>query len=117
MGGANVTGITTHVLDTSRGVPAEGVDLSLSVLKGDDWREIARVRTDVDGRAQAVPEGGSPEAGTYRLRFETGAWLAAQGVEVFHPWVEVTFDVRDPSRHHHIPLLLSPFGYTTYRGS
>jgi 5-hydroxyisourate hydrolase len=110
-----MSGITTHVLDTARGIPAEGVEVTLSARNGESWRELARTRTDADGRAGPLSEGIAP--GTYRLRFETGAWAAARGAEAFHPWVDVTFEVRDPGRHTHVPLLLSPFGYTTYRGS
>lgn len=112
-----MSGITTHVLDTAHGAPVEGLEVSLAVREGDGWRDLARGRTDIDGRARLLPGGMTLEAATYRLRFETGAWHAGHDVETFHPWVEVTFDVRDPTRLHHVPLLLSPFGYTTYRGS
>ena len=112
-----MSGITTHVLDTAGGAPADGVVVSLAIREGKAWREIARVMTDADGRARPLPEDVALEAATYRLRFETGAWIADRGGEGFHPWVDVAFDVRDPSRDHHVPLLLSPYGYTTYRGS
>jgi 5-hydroxyisourate hydrolase len=112
-----MSGITTHVLDTAGGAPAEGVVVSLAVREGKAWREIARVLTGADGRARPLPEDLPLEAATYRLRFETGAWLANRDIEAFHPWVDVAFAVHDPSRDYHVPLLLSPYGYTTYRGS
>lgn len=112
-----MSGITTHVLDMARGLPAEGVEVALSVVEDGGWRQLARARTDADGRARSLPEGVELRAATYRLRFETGVWYGAQGGEGFHPWIDIVFEVRDPARHHHVPLLLSPFGYTTYRGS
>jgi len=111
-----MSGITTHVLDTSRGRPAEGVPVRLERRLENGWRALASSRTDRDGRARDLTTG-DPEAGTYRLTFETAAYFASCGVEGFYPVVEVVFEVRDPSEHHHVPLLLSPFGYSTYRGS
>ena len=108
--------ITTHVLDLTRGLPAAGMGVLLSVRSGEGWREIARGSTDGDGRARMAFD--DPlRAATYRLRFETGDWFRGTGVEAFWPHVEIAFDVTEPSRHHHVPLLLSPFGYSTYRGS
>lgn len=109
-------GITTHVLDTSRGRPAEGVPVRLDVRMDDGWRSLGSSLTDRDGRAQDLFTG-DPPAGTYRLTFGTATYFAFNGVEGFYPLVEVVFEVRDPSQHHHVPLLLSPFGYSTYRGS
>ena len=111
-----MSGITTHVLDTSRGVPAEGVSVRLERRQEDGWWPVGAGRTDADGRARDLAPGDSV-AGTYRLTFETAEYFASRGVEGFYPVVEVVFEVRDPSRHHHVPLLLSPFGYSTYRGS
>src|SRR5262245_18050744 len=111
--------ITTHVLDTARGRPASGITVTLERRTGDaGWTKIGSGRTDADGRVQGglAPEG-AVAAGTYRLRFETGAWFQSQHVEAFWPEVEIAFTVRDASQHHHVPLLLSPFGYSTYRGS
>jgi len=110
--------ITTHVLDTAQGRPAAGVAVTLSVRAGDGWTELARAATGADGRvpnmlpAQAP---GSPGT-TYRLRFEIGAYFAAQGIASFYPAIEVVFTQQD-DRHHHVPLLVSPFGYSTYRGT
>jgi len=113
-----MTGITTHVLDTARGGPAPGVAVSLAgrATSGDGWTEVARATTDADGRvANLLPEKGRTPGGTYRLRFEVGAYFAAQGIRAFYPYVEVVFTMQD-DRHHHVPLLISPFGYSTYRG-
>jgi 5-hydroxyisourate hydrolase len=112
-----MTRITTHVLDTARGKPAAGVPVSLAVRTGEGWTEIAAAPTDADGRvADLLPDGVTRAAGIYRLRFDTGAYFEAQGVPAFHPFVDVTFTV-DEGGHYHVPLLLSPWGYTTYRGS
>lgn len=102
--------LTTHVLDATSGRPAVGVGLALS-LAGE---VIATGATDADGRAEVGPE--VLEPGEYTLRFETGEHFAAAGVETFYPHVSVAFTVGD-ERHLHVPLLLSPFAYSTYRGS
>ena len=111
--------ITTHVLDLANGRPAAGVAVALAFLHPDGgWDDLGRSTTDADGRARDLLPPGSPmEPGTYRLRFETLAYFQGQGVPAFHPWVEIPFLVEDPGRHHHVPLLLSPFGYSTYRGA
>lgn len=108
--------ITTHVLDVARGRPAAGVGVVLSVRTGEGWRELARATTDPDGRVSDFGVG-PPEAADHRLRFETGDWFRGSGVEGFWPHVEVAFQVTDPGQRHHVPLLLSPYGYSTYRGS
>jgi len=110
--------ISTHVLDTSLGRPASGVSVTLEIQSSGTWRELARGVTSLDGRVgELIPQGTLPERGLYRLSFETGVYFKAQGVLSFHPRVRIEFDIRDPAQHHHVPLLLSPFGYTTYRGS
>ncbi len=110
--------ITTHILDTSLGKPAPGVKVRLEVAEGVAWRPIGEGTTDLDGRLKAlVPEGTTLEAGAYRLRFETGEYFSSLGVAGFYPHVDVVFTVREAGGHHHVPLLLSPFGYSTYRGS
>jgi 5-hydroxyisourate hydrolase len=107
--------ITTHVLDTARGRPAAGVAVRLERRTAAEWTEVGAAETDADGRARTlVPDGAGIEAATYRLRFDTGAYL---GRGAFFPEVVLTFAVTAPEEHHHVPLLLSPFGYTTYRGS
>lgn len=112
-----MTSITSHVLDTAAGRPASGVSLALAILKGEGWEPVARAVTDEDGRVQAW----SPEtplgSGTYRIRFQMGAYFERQGHPAFHPWVDVVFACEEPEGHYHVPLLVSPFGYTTYRGS
>jgi 5-hydroxyisourate hydrolase len=110
--------ITTHVLDVARGRPAAGVPIRLDVQDGEAWRAVGGGATDADGRLRTlVPAGATLRAGTYRLRFDTAAYFAAAGVEGFYPHVEVVFAVREGGGHYHVPLLLSPFGYSTYRGS
>jgi 5-hydroxyisourate hydrolase len=112
--------ITTHVLDTALGRPAPAVPVRLEVMdmvRG-VWTELAAGQTDGDGRlTDLLRPGHQLQARTYRLIFDTGAYLRAAGSPAFYPRVEVTFDVSAPDEHHHIPLLLSPFGYSTYRGS
>lgn len=110
--------LSTHVLDTSRGVPAAGVHVILQRISGSESHEIAREVTDPDGRVRDLLGGrGKLESGDYRITFETGAYFAGVGIEAFYPSISVTFTVRDPMQHHHVPLLLSPYGFSTYRGS
>lgn len=104
--------LSTHVLDTSRGRPAAGVRVALQTTTGE---HLADAVTDDDGRAAGIGADGL-ERGDYRLRFDTGAWFAGQGLSGFYPEVLVTFTVAD-DEHLHVPLLLSPYGYSTYRGS
>jgi 5-hydroxyisourate hydrolase len=109
-------GITTHVLDTSRGQAASGVPVLLSVRSGSgEWREIARGSTDADGRARLASA--NVARGVYQLVFGTAAYFRAWNVEGFYPEVEIVFEVRDPSQAYHVPLLLSPYAYSTYRGT
>jgi 5-hydroxyisourate hydrolase len=111
--------ITTHVLDTARGQPAEGVAVVLEFQGGQGgWTELARGQTNANGRLTTLLSDGAPlSAGTYRLCFATGAYHASLGVRGFYPEVQVLFQIDDPGAHYHVPLLLSPFGYATYRGS
>ena len=110
--------ITTHVLDISIGQPATGVPVILEIEKaGGGWRELGRGVTGSDGRLGTLLAPGSLEEGTYRLTFDTRAYFVARKVEALYPQVIVVFDVRRSSEHYHIPLLLSPYGYSTYRGS
>jgi 5-hydroxyisourate hydrolase len=110
--------VTTHVLDTSAGRPAAGVRVALEALdRQAGWRRLGGGATGDDGRLSGLVPEGRLLAGTHRLVFETGAWFAAHGVQTFYPEVSVVFEVSDPSQHFHVPLLLSPFGYSTYRGS
>jgi len=105
--------VSTHVLDNATGAPAEGVAVVLQTRSGD---HLAAAVTDADGRAADLgPAGLAP--GTYRLVFDTGAWFAARGTDAFFPEVAVAFTVAGDAAHYHVPLLLSPFAYSTYRGS
>ena|SRR5256885_5184951 len=114
-----MSAITTHILDVSRGSPASGVSITLEIqTDGNGWRIIGRGETDADGRLRnLLPDDSQLKAGTYRLTFDTGAYFAAQKTEAFYPEVKVAFVVKDGAQHYHVPLLLSPFGYSTYRGS
>jgi 5-hydroxyisourate hydrolase len=113
-----MSAITTHVLDTSRGAPAVGVDVTLEVQESAGWRVLGRGRTDADGRLRdLLPAGAPPIAAVYRLTFDSGAYFAAQHVATFYPTVVVTFTVAAGQSHYHVPLLLAPFGYSTYRGT
>lgn len=110
--------ITTHVLDVSLGRPAAGVPVLLEVEDvGTGWKELGRGETDKDGRLRDLLGPGSLVEGTYRLTFDTHSYFASRKVEALYPLVSVVFSVRDAKQHYHIPLLLSPFGYSTYRGS
>jgi len=100
-------GISTHVLDTAKGRPAEGIGITLE----NDGGVIARGVTNPDGRLKLIDD--PPAAGTYRITFETGAY----DPDGFFPRVVIEFTVREDAQHYHVPLLLSPFGYSTYRGS
>ena len=109
--------ISTHVLDTALGRPAAGVTVTLSRRGADGaWSVVGKGVTDTDGRVRDF-SAGSIEAGDYRLQFATAAYFAAAGAGVFYPEVSVVFSVAVAGAPHHIPLLLSPFGYSTYRGT
>lgn len=108
--------LTTHVLDAATGTPAAGVAVSLARhLPGGGTAAVADGLTDANGRLGLGPE--RLEPGMYALTFGTGAWFADRGIPTFYPLVTVTFSVEESDRHYHVPLLLSPFAYSTYRGS
>jgi len=111
--------ISTHVLDLAQGKPAKDVPVRLEKRgSGGEWVVLRESRTDAEGRcAQLLPEGEILRAGLYRLAFDAASYHLAQDVEGLYPVVEITFQVREGESHAHIPLLLSPHGYTTYRGS
>lgn len=95
-----------------------GLSFSLELQAGSNWKQLATGVTDENGRAgDLIPSSGTFQRGTYRLRFDAAAYFRAQGVETVYSEVIITFEVRNPAEHHHVPLLLSPKGYTTYRGS
>jgi 5-hydroxyisourate hydrolase len=112
-------GLSTHVLDLSLGRPAAGVEVALARRRKDGtWQELGRATTDADGRVpDLLPSGTELAAGTYRLTFDLDGYFRPRGVEAFYPEATVVFTVRDAGGHYHVPLLLSPYGYTTYRGS
>lgn len=103
--------VSSHVLDAVAGLPAEGVHLALYRAEGTE--PIRSGRTDADGRIA----GWETTPGDHRLVFGTGAWFAARGTASFYPEVVIAFSVAEADRHYHVPLLLSPFAYSTYRGS
>lgn len=110
--------LTSHVLDLALGRPAENLAVQLDALAADGtWTRVAERATGPDGRVGDLLAGGRLEARVYRLNFDTGPYFRGTGRPAFYPRVEIIFSVTAPNEHHHLPLLLSPFGYSTYRGS
>ena len=113
-----MSGITTHILDTSRGRPAAGVPATLEVEAAGGWKLLGKGTTNSDGRITDLTSKDTElTAGVYRLIFDTGRYFAGQQTDAFYPQVTIVFRIEDPAQHYHVPLLLSPFGYSTYRGS
>lgn len=111
-------GISTHVLNVALGQPAAGVAVVLDRMEQSGWRPVVACSTDAEGRAASLLSRDLPaDPGLYRLRFGTGAYFAALGVETLFPEIEVHFNVQAGELHYHLPLLLTPHSYTTYRGS
>ena len=109
--------ITTHILDTTRGKPAAGITIVLYRGENDEWTEIARGTTNNDGRIpDLLSKNVILEIGIYKMRFETKDYFDKDRIPTFYPYVEIIFDLQSTD-HYHIPLLLNPFGYSTYRGS
>ena len=109
--------LTTHILDTTKGQPAAGVTIVLFEPAGDDWREIARGATNADGRIpDLLPQDKVLATGVYKLKFLTQEYFERDSTAHFYPFVEICFTVADAA-HYHVPLLLNPFGFSTYRGS
>jgi 5-hydroxyisourate hydrolase len=108
--------LSTHVLDAVSGRPAPNVALTLHRRADTEWEPVGEGVTDDDGRCRTLAPDGL-QAAIYRLVFETGAYFVASGQEGFYPEVSIVFEVTEPTRHYHVPLLLSPFAYSTYRGS
>jgi 5-hydroxyisourate hydrolase len=112
-----MSGITSHVLDTSRGKPAEGIAIQLErKAAGDSWQSIKQDVTDSDGRVPNMADD-SFETGHYRISFLVDVYFQTHNVKSFYPIVNIEFIVDDANQHYHVPLLLNPFGYSTYRGS
>ncbi|MBI5169702.1 MAG: hydroxyisourate hydrolase [Candidatus Eisenbacteria bacterium] len=112
-----MSAITTHVLDLSTGRPAANVAVKLERKDDSGWRTVADRTTDGDGRVRDFLAPGEMAAGLWRLTFGTGPYFAARGTQTFLPEATITFEVFDAAQHHHVPLLVSPFGFSTYRGS
>ncbi len=109
--------ITSHILDTTKGKPAEGVLISLFQQQNSEWKEIGKSSTNSDGRViDLVEKNILLDAGVYKLKFETRIYYDRQSIKSFYPFVEIIFEITGPG-HYHVPLLLNPFGYSTYRGS
>jgi 5-hydroxyisourate hydrolase len=110
--------ITTHILDIAQGKPAAGVTVILEIRQSNDWSPVGRGTTDEDGRLTTLTDKRQMTPGTYRLTFDLGDYHKSQGLtSPFFPEAKVTFNVRDTASHYHLPLLISPFGYSTYRGA
>ena len=109
--------ITTHVLDTSAGTPGRGIEIILEKQEGENFVEISRGKTNDDGRLPGLLKEGELEKATYQIHFLTADYYKSQGKKCFYPKVSVLFTIEESIEHYHIPLLISGFGYSTYRGS
>lgn len=109
-------GISTHILDTTLGRPAADVGVTLERSDDGRWSRVGQGATDADGRCKELLLGAPPE-GTYRITFDVASYFARTTTQGFYPEVSITFLVRSSAEHYHVPLLLNPFGYSTYRGS
>ena len=114
-----MSSISTHILDTARGIPAANVNISLYRKKNNgQWDCIGKGKTDPDGRVKNLHESQPTlSEGTYKMHFETKGYFSEADDKFFYPYAEVVFVIGKDKDHYHIPLLLSPFGYSTYRGS
>ncbi len=109
--------LTTHILDITKGKPAQGVTIILYQQHEEDWKQLTLGTTNADGRIPTLLQKDIVlESGVYKMKFETKEYFEKQGVQTFYPFVEITFTITG-SEHYHVPLLLNPFGYSTYRGS
>ena len=107
--------ITTHILDVALGKPAVNVPVELEMMNGKKWKKLASKKTNADGRVEDLLTPGSKiAAGTYRLSFKIGKYFKG---ETFYPYAEIVFEVKKLNQHYHVPLLVSPYSYSTYRGS
>jgi 5-hydroxyisourate hydrolase len=109
--------ITTHILDTQLGQPAVGVAVKLEIFQDGQWRQLDHGVTDKEGRIRDFLPAASFDEGIYQLTFNSGSYFADRDIATFYPKVAVIFEIQDKNQHYHVPLLLSPFGYSTYRGS
>ena len=109
--------ITTHVLDTAKGKPAAGVPVKVFIQQQNEWQQLGEGVTNSDGRISDLLKDEQLQAAVYLVRFDVQAYAEQQGDTVFYPQVDIVFKLGVPEDHYHIPLLLSPYGYSTYRGS
>ena len=110
--------ITTHILDTTRGLPATNVPITLYAQQGDDWQKLGGGQTNSDGRLPGLlADDVKLPAGIYRMHFETSVYFNANEETGFYPYVDIVFELDDKGQHYHVPLLLTAYGYSTYRGS
>lgn len=109
--------ISTHVLDIAVGLPARGVPVVIEKKTGDAFVRCGGGATDADGRIKDLVPSGELQVGTYRITFDTEAYFSGRNVEGFYPEASIVFVIRNADAHYHVPLLLSPYGYSTYRGS
>ncbi len=111
--------LSTHILDTTRGLPATDVMVDFFMLRADGIQtKISSNMTDINGRVGAlIAQNTKLNRGTYKLKFNTDSYFKTMGIQAFYPYIEVVFNIFNSDQHYHIPLLLSPYGFTTYRGS
>jgi 5-hydroxyisourate hydrolase len=112
-----MSSITTHVLDTAHGIPAVGIPVSLYMQAGKGWEQVGQEVTNRDGRTSDLLPVGKLKPGRYRLTFDTSAYLSRSAFPAFFPEISIIFEIHDAAQRYHVPLLLSPYGYSTYRGS
>lgn len=109
--------ITTHILDTAIGKPAAGINIDLFIQNDNEWEKVGSGTTDNDGRVKDLMSVGELKAGTYKIKFYVGSYFAKSGTSGFYNEIPIEFCIKETSSHYHVPLLLNPFGYSTYRGS
>jgi 5-hydroxyisourate hydrolase len=113
-----VSPITTHVLDTASGHPATGLPITISIEDNGQWKQVGKGETNADGRiTDLLPHDKPLKAARYLMHFDTGTYFRKKSIQGFYPYVEVVFEIKQTTQHYHVPLLLSPFGFSTYRGS
>jgi 5-hydroxyisourate hydrolase len=112
-----MSAITTHVLDTSRGRPAAGLRVELQFRSGTEWNSLGVAFTDANGRCSSLMGEQKLQSGAYRLLFDAGSYFREQHTETFYSEIPIVFEIARPEAHYHVPLLISPFGYSTCRGS
>ncbi|TNF24743.1 MAG: hydroxyisourate hydrolase [Deltaproteobacteria bacterium] len=113
-----MSGITTHVLDTAKGKPGKGIQVTLEKKSGNEYQRIGGGKTNDDGRLPGLlADDYELESGIYRISFDTGSYYKSEGLKCFYPEASIVFEIENPTEHFHVPLLISGYGYSTYRGS